>query len=73
MGFNVVVTTTVATKQRGIGERLVCVVYERLFPKENQSFVPRVSKVISSMVQLLGDDGSIVGVGEVDTNFTCGI
>ena len=73
VGFNTIATTTVPTQQRSLGERLVRVVRGRLFEEDDRPHVSGEATTISGVVELLGDDGCVVGIGVVDTNITCGI
>jgi hypothetical protein len=70
--FNAVGTTVVATEQRSIGERLARVVRRELFQEEDRQPINGLYQAANGMVQLLGDDGTVVGVGMVDNSITCG-
>jgi len=52
------------------GENSACGTCKIVFRRE-YSTSSTLSKVVVGMVQLLEEDGTVVGFGVLDTNFTC--
>ena len=73
IAFNTQGTSTVPTEQRSIGERLLRVVRGRLFEEEDPPRAVAGLEAIVGMVDLLGEDGGIVGVGVVDNSIASGV
>jgi len=71
--FHSVGHADIVTENGSVGERLARVVRVRLFEDEDSRPTTEVPQSTTRMVQLLGENGEVVGVGVEDTSFTCGI
>ena len=73
MHCNARVSTTISAQQRDLEERAPAVVRRNIFHETQELPFFGMADFGSEVVQLLGDEGDVVGEGVVEKNFKCGM
>ena len=68
--YNARVSTTIGPEERGVGEGIHSVIRGNLFNEEDELLFSGMADRRSEIVQLLGDEGDVVGEGVLEKNIT---